>query len=78
MKLSQQTGYGLTGANIHRVHMFMWVLQFRKLIATALVRTCICRVLVVDGYLYPQVYSMTSHFMTKVFMLLYTAVKLRH
>ena len=63
MKLSQETGYGLMGTNTHRVLMFMWVLLLRKLIATALVHTCICRVLVVDGYLYPQVHSMTSHFM---------------
>ena len=63
MKLSQETGYGLMGTNIHRVLMFMWVLLFRKLIAMALVHNCIRRVLVVDGYLYPQVYSMTSHFM---------------
>ena len=37
---------------------FMWVLLFRKLVATTLISTYIPRVLVIDGYLYSQVYGM--------------------
>ena len=47
----------LIGTDIHKVLMFVWVLLFRKLVATTLIGTYIPRVLVIDGYLFSQVYG---------------------
>ena len=49
----------LIGTDIHKVLMFVWVLLlFRKLVATTLIGIYIPRALVIDGYLYSQVYIM--------------------
>ena len=49
----------LMGTYIHWVHLFAWVLLFKKWIATGFMGTYIHRVLVFDGYLYSRVYGMS-------------------
>ena len=42
------------------VLMFEWVLGFRMWVLTVIIGTCIYGILVIDGYLYSRVYSISS------------------